>query len=489
MSTRPPTAALSRRQLLGAAASGAAGLLVAGASPWRAVRAAAPPATDGLTWLPAWRLRERIGRREISPVEVVDHFLARIGALDGRLGAFVEVDADGARAAAREAEAAVMRGDALGPLHGVPVSVKQLVRARGLPLPDGSVARSDYVTAQRLREAGAIIIGNTALAGPDTPGGPGSPGAANPWDLARVAGASSSGAAASVAAGLGPVAIGSDGGGSTRLPAAWCGLIGLHPTVGRVPAHHDLWHSASRTSWSGTFGPICRDARDAALVLGVIAGPDWRHLYSFNGPPPDYAAGLDDGVQGMRMAWSPDLGSASRYFPAGSAAVIDAVRGAAARLDDLGATVEQPAFTLGDWWPVFTGLGAAFAALRASGQPPTHGGALEHALAGRQAMARRLLDLLDRYDVLLTPTAPRIAPTRTEFARWIASPTFPQEYTCLTGQLNLLGFPAISVPAGAVDGMPVGLQIVGRPDDDARLLRVARALERGAAPSVRPPLS
>lgn len=483
--TREAADALSRRDFLAGAATCAGSLALAGVGAQPARGAAASPEHD-LTWLPAWRLRELIASRQVSPVEVIEHFLARIEKLDGRLGSFVVVAADEARAAARAAEAAVARGGELGPLHGVPVSVKAMVQARGLPLEDGRVPTRDYVTSERIRRAGGIILGNTSIAGPSVPGGPADVGASNPWDLTRVAGASSSGAAASVAAGLGPVAIGSDGGGSTRLPAAFCGLIGLHPTVGRVPAHHDLWRSVSRTGWSGTFGPICRDARDAALVLSVIAGPDWRHLMSFNGPAPDYTSELDGGVRGMRMAWTSDFGSGSQYFPEESEAVLAAVRRAAEGFTELGASVEEPAFTLGDWWPIFRGIGGGFAALRSANAQPAASESLEAALDARQEMAEQLLRLFERYDVLLCPTAPRVAPTRDEFARWMATRSFPQEYTCVTGHLNLLGFPALSVPGGFVDGMPVGLQIVARPDEDAKLLRVASAFLRAFPNRERP---
>ena len=446
-----------------------------------AARGTAAESFDELSWLPAWSLRERIGRKEISPVEVVDHFLRRIERLDGRLQSFVSVAADQARAAAVVAEAAVMSGAALGPLHGVPVSFKHLIQVAGLPLPDGRIPARDYVTAERIRRAGAIVIGNTAMAGP-----PDASGAANPWDTERAAGASSSGAAASVAAGLGPLAIGSDGGGSTRIPSSYCGLVGLHPTVGRVPAHHDVWTSVSRTGWSGTYGPICRDVRDAALLLGVIAGPDWRHLFSFNGAPPDYQMGLEGGVAQMRMAWTPDFGCASAYFDDESRLIVDTVRRAAEGFGELGAIVDQPAFAVDDWYPIFTTItgnlsarvarpGSGAEGNRAAAAAVSAGEGFAAALKAREEMARTFLGLFARYDVLLSPTTHVVAPTRDEWGRWLQSPTFPPEYTCLTGHLNLLGFPAVTLPCGFVGGMPVGLQIVGPPDQDGKLLRVARA--------------
>lgn len=479
---------LSRRRFLSVAGAGTAWLALGAPA---TTRAASSDGFDELTWLPAWRLRELIAGREVSPVEVIDHFLARAKGLDGSLGSFVRLAESEAREAARRAEAAVMRGDELGPFHGIPVSVKQLVRTEGLPLEDGELAGSDYVTAERIRRSGGIILGNTALAGPAAMLGEDTAGAANPWSLDRVGGASSSGAAAGVAAGLCPVAIGSDGGGSTRLPAAYCGVIGMHPTVGRVPAHHDVWRSVSRMAWSATFGPISRDARDAATLLNVIAGPDWRHLLSFNGPAPDYLHGLEDGVRGMRMAWTPDFGSASQYFTEESASVVAEVRRAAEGFVPLGAELEEPAFSVADWYPVFTRIvielslggwypiyaGATRAIAGVRGRPASPGttGELDEALEARHAMANEFLKLFERYDVLLSATAPVVAPTREQYLRWLESESYPEEYTCLTGHMNLLGFPALSIPCGFVQGMPVGLQLVAAPDQDAKLLRVATA--------------
>ncbi|MCP4905924.1 MAG: amidase [bacterium] len=492
---------LNRRDFLASAAGGAACLALGGALAGP-TRADAPPPNEDLHWLPAWRLRNLIESGEISPVEIIEHFLQRIEAIDEGLGSFVVVQFDRARAAARAAEATVLRGDPLGPLHGVPVSLKQMVQAEGLPLESGSVPQSDYVTSERIRRAGGIIIGNTTLAGPSSMLGKTSVGAANPWDLDRVAGASSSGAAASVAAGLVPIAIGSDGGGSTRLPAAWCGLIGMHPTVGRVPADHDIWRSLSRTAWSGTYGPICRDARDAAVMMSVIAGPDWRNIPSFHGPVPDYLSGLEGGVTGLRIAWTQDFGSASQYFPEEGAAVVAAARRSADGFIELGASVEDVALDLEDWYPVFTRIAAelsvgrpyplfasaasAWNAIRGKATPPQWKGELEAALDARQKMAEQLLGVFEHYDILLSATSPHIAPTREAYSSWLESDSYPPEYTCLTGHMNLLGFPALSVPAGFVEGMPVGLQLIARPDEDAKLLRAAHALLRAFPQDRRP---
>ena len=233
--------------------------------------------TEELTWAPAWRLSELIRSKEVSPVEVVDHFLGRIEQFEPELKAFDHLDPAGSRQAAKEAEAAVLAGDDLGPLHGIPTAVKCHIDIEGVPetMPFGTgIARRDHPVITRLRDAGAIVIGHTtmpALAADFSFDGLAS--ARNPWDTSRTPGISSVGTAAAVTAGLLPVAIGSDGGGSSRVPAAYSGYIGMHTTPGLVP-----WVDprGQTTSYTSTIGPAARDARDAATVLSVIAGPDPR---------------------------------------------------------------------------------------------------------------------------------------------------------------------------------------------------------------------
>jgi aspartyl-tRNA(Asn)/glutamyl-tRNA(Gln) amidotransferase subunit A len=498
MTERP---GLKRRELIGVGMTGLACLSLPATARDVVDEQSVP---EALEWLPAWRIRELVADGSVSPVDVLEHCLARIEALDGRIGAFVQLDREGALRAAREAEKAVMRGDALGPLHGVPVALKHMIAAAGLPLETGEIADRDSVAAERIRRAGGIILGTTALAGPADMLGEARVGAANPWNPGRVAGASSSGAAACVAAGFCPVAIGSDGGGSTRLPAAWCGIVGLHPTVGRVPADHDLMRAIGRTSWSGTYGPLARDVRDSATVLSAIAGPDWRHTHSFNGPAPVYLEGLGSGASGVRIAWARDLAGAAPGENAWSDAVVDRAQRSAREFSRLGARVDEVQLELGDWYPVFTRIAAEYSAgalypllaaaarawdgVRGETTPPRWSGDIEEALAARQAMAGRLLALFERYDVLATATSPVIAPTNEEYRYWLASESHSPEYTRLTGHMNLLGFPAISIPAGRVEGMPVGLQLITRPDEDAKLLRVAQAFMQ-AYPFAHPEIS
>ena len=292
---------------------------------------------DDLTWAPAWTIRELIAKKEVSPVEVTNHFLARAEEHDSVLRTFATLDLEGARNQAREAEKAVQRGDDLGSLHGIPVSVKEHIAVAGLPAfmhPEGVTYERDALGVERLRQAGAIITGTNTMMGT----GGGVPigddarynwdaEARNPWDPARVPGWSSSGGAAAAAARLMPITIGSDGGGSTRLPAAYCGVVGVHPTPNIVPTvNYEIPMLASQTS---SIGPIARDVVDAALALQAMMGPDGRDYCCREEDPPDCVSGLDAGVEGMRLAWTADYGFTEIYAQAESAQVIEASQDAA----------------------------------------------------------------------------------------------------------------------------------------------------------------
>src|SRR5215475_10109845 len=261
--------------------------------------------TDALT------LARQIRTKAISPVAVVDAVLQRIGALQPTVNAFITVTADEARDAARKAETALMRGERLGPLHGVPFSVKDLLFTKGVRTTMGSFIFADHVPAEdavpvrRLREAGAILIGKTTT--PEFGHKPltDSPlfGATrNPWNLSRTAGGSSGGAAAAVASGQGPLALGTDGGGSIRIPAACCGIVGLKPTLGRVPHVHqaDLFSSTSY------IGPMARTVAETVACFDAIVGFDAADSYS-RPEPLDDPRGID--VRGLRIGWLPRVGN------------------------------------------------------------------------------------------------------------------------------------------------------------------------------------
>ncbi|WP_291296869.1 amidase [Elioraea sp.] len=436
-----------------------------------------------------------VRERRVSPVTLVEAVLDGIARTQGTLNAFVTVDADGARIAARAAEAAVMRGDTLGPLHGVPFSVKDLTWTKGLRTTMGSklfeqfVPQEDAVPVARLRAAGAILVGKTTTPEfghkPFTES-PVSGISRNPWDLSRTPGGSSGGAAAAVAAGLGPLALGTDGGGSIRIPAACCGVVGLKPTLGRVPHIHapDLFANNSY------IGPITRTVADARLAMSVIEGPDARDPYAVAAIPPP-------APRRLRVGWAPRVGNA---LLDGEIETItgEAVKalGCAIELVEIDFVSEEDAFLVMLQSSLAARLGPRLAAERAS-LSPSLTETIERGLARsaaevldaaqrRTALYRKVVALFDRIDVLATPTISAPAPP-TEldpFAPFaigngagapghIRATWYPYTYP-----FNLTGHPALTVPAGRTRaGLPVGLQLAGRWHEDHLLLDLAQRLE------------
>jgi amidase len=458
--------------------------------------------SDELCWMPARELACRIRTGDISPAEVVEAVLDRIERLNPVVNAYCTVAADGARAAAREAEAAVRRGDALGPLHGVPYSLKDLTATRGLRTTMGSriyqhhVPAEDALLVERLRGAGAILLGKT-----NTPEFGCKPftdnrlfGATrNPWSLAHSAGGSSGGAAAAVACGLGPLAEGSDLAGSIRHPAAWCGIVGFKPSPGRVARH------PTPTAWNtmSVNGPMTRTVRDAALMFQAMVGPDPRDPVALPETGEDWAHVADGAaVPGARAAWTPDLGGAAAVEP-----VVARLAESAARVfADLGAEIDDASPEIGEIRDPFVALNAA---LRQATVGPyleewreqmdpilvrrlevgrgLTGADIGRAEVARSAYHQRLRRFFERHDLLLCPTAATTArPLDALLPAEIAGRPIQDhlDMMTLTFAFNLSGFPAISVPCGLdADGLPVGLQIVGGFRQDALVLRAAAAFE------------
>lgn len=462
--------------------------------------------------MPAWQIRELIGKREVSCSAVIEHFLDRIERLGPELRAFAQVDRDGAREQARRADRAVLDGDELGVLHGIPTSVKSHIRVEGFELTSphgGVISLFDDICVERMRNAGAIIVGTNTMMGAGGGGvpDPQNPGvfrpfnweaeALNPWDVGRVPGWSSSGGAASVAAGLLPVAIGSDGGGSTRLPAAYSGVVGLHTSRGLVP-HID--YDKPKMLLTSSYGPLAGDVRDVAMFTAVIGGPDGRDYVCAQTEPADCLGSIDDGVDGMRIAWTDDFGFASRYATDDSARIVTVARDAALGLRTLGATVEATDEVWEDRaeqgtvrWTVEP---AAYEVMIGTNLVPLQ--AVDPQLYREQAESRarnwhRFRRLFGDVDVILSVTAQRTADTTERWdANWtVDGPSFPggsfaPVYCSHTMIFNWLGFPAVSVPCGFVDGLPVGLQIAAWHGREDLVLRVANAFQRAFPCAERP---
>ena len=452
--------------------------------------------SDYVAYLSAIDLADLIRRKQVSPVEVVEAILDRIERLNPRLNAYCTVTADAARTAARAAEAAVLRGDPHGPLCGVPFSVKDLVITRGVRTAFGSriyehhIPDEDAPVVERLRTAGAIMVGKTTTPEFGWKGATDSPLTGisrNPWDLTKTPGGSSGGAAAAVAAGLAPLAVGTDGGGSIRIPASFCGVFGFKPTCGLVPVY-----PTPNTGTLSHVGPMTRSVRDAALMLQVLAGPDDRDPLSFPATGIDFTGGLDDGIRGLRVAWSPTFGYA-KVAPE----VRVLAEAAARRFQDLGSQVEEVERVFADpdpiWAPLFyAGVAARLAPFRAEWRDRIDPGLLEvveegNRLSGielsqasfaRAAFYQEVRRFFQSYDLLLSPTL-AVPPFAAGMER---PPDYPVgsrlSWVAFTYPFNLTGHPAATVPCGfTADDLPIGLQIVGRRLQDGLVLRASAAFE------------
>jgi aspartyl-tRNA(Asn)/glutamyl-tRNA(Gln) amidotransferase subunit A len=456
-----------------------------------------------VVFAPVVDLARMIAGKEVSPVEVTRAHLERVGALDRTLRAYITVCGDAALEAARAAETALAAGRPLGPLHGVPMALKDLYDTAGVTTTGGSrilrdrVPDADATVVRRLREAGAILIGKLNMVefayGPEGYN-PHYGHARNPWDrdAERAAGGSSSGSGVAVAAGLSPFSLGSDTGGSIRIPASLCGITGLKPTYGRVSRAGVL-----PLAWSmDHVGPMTRSVADAALILRVIAGYDPADPSTSVLPVPDYLAALSGDVRGLRVGLL-----RSFFLEAATPEVRAAVEAAAAALTKAGAVVDEVAL------PTVAHVAAGALAVVGSEALAYHAPWLRTRAGEYDPEVRRRLQLgafitgaqyvrgqqvralvrddvdaaLAKRDVLLAPATPIPAPRVDE--RQTTLGDGPSDVRSalirLTRPFNFSGHPACAVPCGFTGGgLPIGLQIVGRPFDEATVLRVADAYQR-----------
>jgi aspartyl-tRNA(Asn)/glutamyl-tRNA(Gln) amidotransferase subunit A len=499
---------LRRRTFVQGAVAGGASTLVGGKAGDAAPADPGPPVaadTSSLTRLSLAEAARRLRARQVSPVELTQACLDRILALDPKLNAFITVTAEAALQEARAAEAELRKGRSRGPLHGIPIALKDLADTAGVRTTAASGLFKDRVPAEdaevvrRLKEAGAVTLGKLNMHelayGASSVVGYFGP-VANPWDLAHSAGGSSSGSAAAVAAELCFGALGSDTGGSIRQPAAFCGIVGLKPTYGRVSVRGVI-----PLAWSlDHLGPMTRTVEDAALLLQAMAGYDPLDAASMDTPVPDYAAALAVPTSPLRLGVA-----RTHYFEGLHPEIGEALEKALRVLQSLTASVQDVEVPPFADTTVLRVEAYAYHQDGANRTPELYqketlrrirGGA--EIAAAAYAKARRQLDedrrqvprLFAGIDLLITPTTPVPPPALADLLK------DPDELRAqeiptlrLTRPFNHLGLPTISVPGGFTRaGLPIGLQITGRAGDEATVLRLAHAYERARGPQPRPTL-
>ena len=457
---------------------------------------------DTLAFAPITQLAPLIRRRELSPVELTELFLERIELYNLALNAYITPTAELARAQARAAEAQIPAGAYLGPLHGIPIACKDLVDVSGLPTTGGSIllrdnrAATDATVARRLFSAGAVLLGKThmvefAFGGTGVNHHYGTP--VNPWDpqTHRLPGGSSSGSGVAVASGLATAALGSDTGGSVRIPSSFCGLVGLKPTFGLLPSTGVLPLDPTLDS----IGPLCHSAEDCALLHQVMAGPDPAAPETLAQPFCAVMEDLEGEVAGLRLCFPREY-----FWVDVDEEVEAAVRASAQVFADLNVHVDEISLEVLDelveWrsGPSTTAVEAyryhrhnlenhldqfdPIVSERMLDGRDTLATDFLQQLLTRDALRHKAHAALENVDFLITPTTPFAAPILEEIDR--DGVYFPTNGLCLrnTIAVNLLDLCAVSLPCGFTrDGLPIGLQLIGHPHDEARLLRLARAFE------------
>ena len=470
---------------------------------------------EEMAFAPATEHLKFIANKQVSPVELTELYLQRIEDLDGKLNSYLTVTADEAIQRAKEAEAGVLRGDHLGPLHGLPISIKDLEMTRGIRTTVGSVVFKDYIPSEdsivveRVRQAGAVILGKTNT--PEL----GLLGATenllgdhcrNPWNTERTTGGSSGGAGASVLAGLCSLATGSDGGGSIRIPCSYCGVYGIKPTQGRIPKYAGASAPLVANQLSQP-GPMSRAVRDSALLLQVLAGPDPRDSTSIRQAPPDFVAALERDIKELRIAWSPDYG-----YAAVDPEVVEVAAKAARVFEELGCVVEEAGLSLDSPYDAFSDVFSAnvyagygqmlnnnadqmtdYARELLEHGATVSGGDYAKALGRFDRLRAEMATLFDQYDLLLSPTTAVTAYPVGEPPTEIAGQSVGPFWGALpfTYPINMIGYTAASIPCGfSANSLPVGLHIVGCSGNEETVLAASAAFERIRPwTQLRPPVS
>ena len=455
-----------------------------------------------IPFLSVAELSRLIETREVSPVEATRAYLERIDQVDGKLNSYITVCRIEALQAAREAESAIAGGHYLGPLHGIPLAVKDQFYTKGIRTTAGSkilwdfVPQEDATVVAKLNNAGAVLLGKLNLSefalGDSFHHPGGTP--RNPWDLERNPGISSSGSAAATAAFMCATSLGEDTGGSTRIPAAWSGVVGLRPTWGLVSRYGVL-----SVCWSmDIVGPITRTVEDCAITLQAIAGYDPKDPYTRNQPVPDYRQALEEDLSGLRVGVIQEKMDGDDLDPQVRAAVAVA----AGVLGEVGATVRQvsipliqDAGTVSKCLTDVEGAAVHYEGLKTRAGDYDHNSRVRlltailtpaqvyyKAQKLRALLRQQILEMLETVDVLVLPSSPTPAP-RIPDGPGIKSQADAHSrmsgIRSFTGPFNLAGTPAISIPCGFTqENLPISLQIVGRPFEDATVMKVAHAYER-----------
>ncbi len=462
-----------------------------------------------IPFLPVTELSALIKSKEVSPVEATEAYLDRIDDLDFKFNSYLTVTRQGAMQAAAEAERSIVGGNYLGPMHGVPVAVKDQIWSKGIRTTDGSRILADFVPDEdatvlaKLKGAGAILLGKTNLTEFAIGGGAerfSRP--RNPWNLDVSPGASSGGSGAATAAFLCATSLGEDTGGSVRYPASWCGLVGLRPTWGRVSRHGVI-----PGVWSmDIVGPISRTVEDAAITLGAISGYDPKDTYSWNTPVPDFTEGLTGDIKGMRVGVVNELLNAENAEPE----VREAVTKATSVLEELGASVDEVSIPLSKYASLITACQSPETALDHKEWVKTRLHDYGHnnrraLLMGsilpaqvyykgqklRTLLASQVHEALAAYDVLVSPTTAWPAQRIADDPVITSKPSSPHLSFLFTQTFALASVPVISVPCGFTSGsLPIGLQIAGAMGAEETVLNVAHAYEgRTLWHTMRPPNS
>jgi aspartyl-tRNA(Asn)/glutamyl-tRNA(Gln) amidotransferase subunit A len=460
---------------------------------------------NDLCFLSGAEAARRIALGELSPVELLDAILAHVEEMQPKINPFTIVRTDEARTEAKAAEVAMTRGEELGPLHGIPFTIKDMINVAGMritfgsPMFENNIPQEDAIVVSRLKEAGGILLGITNMAECGHKGTNDNPVwgmTRNPWDTELTPGGSSGGATSALATGCGALALGTDRAGSVRIPAAACGVVGLKTTLGAFPNPEtpDLFDTTT------IIGPMARNIEDIALLMSVCAGPDPRDPWSYGAKRCDYSNNaLPTGsMKGMRFAWAPLIGNADLDSETRTVCE-DAIQA----FRDLGATVNEIAIDLSDSAEILFVLTGALAnaayadkmaefgdridpSLRQNIQwgEKYSGSELEKAMFARADMFHRIEEVLKNHDLLLTPTLTRPAIDADHFAldavtingKEHRSPRY--DWYPYTHPFNHTGHPAISVPAGwTAQNLPVGLQLAGPWHREDLLIRVAAELE------------